>query len=385
MVLSANDGQSEAVSSVSLHYALKYGVSVEVLNALIETKPALLLETDSLKCTPLHAVFLLDNEEYESLGIIRSLLTTPGENATKIKDSLDRLPLHIAASKGASNAVLELLIDAYADGCYRQNKDGDLPIHLLVRSGKASSAALELLIRPIMKNETICRIPGSVGLELPFHIAVEYNCSFKILETLLITFGKAASIPRRKPSKEGKHQSSVYALTMIEELKSTFGAQNASLGSEISPKEAAKIEMAKADIDLRSDLIFLHNPLVTPGDNSDKNELEYRKDPNRIRRLQNLIRREAIECVERSELNGDVHLSEMARLAWFFFCTFDNESDPYDHYASAVAKILRDMPTSVVTFLAKIQNPLSPHIPMVDSAIPSCKRIILNRILFVGR
>ena len=384
MVLSANDGQSDIISGVTLHYALKNGVSVEVLNALIETKPVLLLETDSFKCTPLHAVFLLDNEEYESLGIIRSLLTTPGENATKIKDSLDRLPLHIAASKGASNAVLELLVDAYADGCYRQNKDGDLPIHLLVRSGKATAAAIELLIRPIMKNETICRIRGSVGLELPFHIAVQYNCSFKILETLLITFGEAASIPRRKPSKDGKPQTSKYALAMIEEYKSTFGSQHESLDSEMSPKEAARVEMTKADIDLRSDLIFLHNPLVTASDSDDK-ELDYRKDPNRIRRLQNLIRREAIDCVERSKVNDNIYLSEMARLAWFFFCTFDNESDLYDHYASAVDRILRDLPTSVVTFLAKIQSPLSPHMPMVDVAIPSCKRIILNRILFVGR
>ncbi len=47
--------------------------------------------------------------------------------------------------------------------------DGDLPLHLLVRSGSATQVTVELLLRPIIGNPTICSYPGSVGINLPLH------------------------------------------------------------------------------------------------------------------------------------------------------------------------------------------------------------------------
>jgi hypothetical protein len=47
--------------------------------------------------------------------------------------------------------------------------DGDLPLHLLVRSGNATQVTVELLLRPIMSNPTICSYPGSLGINLPLH------------------------------------------------------------------------------------------------------------------------------------------------------------------------------------------------------------------------
>ena len=47
--------------------------------------------------------------------------------------------------------------------------DGDLPLHLLVRSGSATQETVELLLRPIIHNPTICSYPGSVGVNLPLH------------------------------------------------------------------------------------------------------------------------------------------------------------------------------------------------------------------------
>lgn len=137
---------------------------------LIAANPSSLLEVDDQGRTALHTIFFLD--KFPSLSIMKTLLTSPGENATKLKDLSVRLPLHIAASRGANEATLRLLVEAYADGCYRVNKEGDLPLHLLVRSGRATTASVELLIRPILDNETICRIQGSQGLELTLHIAI---------------------------------------------------------------------------------------------------------------------------------------------------------------------------------------------------------------------
>jgi len=47
--------------------------------------------------------------------------------------------------------------------------DGDLPLHLLVRSGQATQVTVELLLRPIIQNPTICAYTGSTGVQLPLH------------------------------------------------------------------------------------------------------------------------------------------------------------------------------------------------------------------------
>lgn len=114
--------------------------------------------------------------------------------------------------------------------------NGDLPLHLLVRSGSATRATVELLIRPIIYNPTICAYPGSVGVHLPLHsessisrvpfldtislfrslidpaiasdpcpvpllilyaVAAEYRCSYKILEGLLTSYSDAARTQRQ--------------------------------------------------------------------------------------------------------------------------------------------------------------------------------------------
>lgn len=102
------------------------------------------------------------------------------------------LPLHIATEHGAGEALLCLLVEAYPDGCYRMNKDGDLPIHLLLKSSAAKMTSVELLLRPTMQNKSICRIGRSKGMNLLLHIAAEYQCSFQVLEKLLQMYGEAA-------------------------------------------------------------------------------------------------------------------------------------------------------------------------------------------------
>ena len=106
--------------NLPIHYALKVGVSEKMLHSLIETNPVALLDTDSEKRTPLHAAFDSPRMPPPSIDIIQALLTSPGVNATHLKDSSGRLPIHLAAEHGAGEAILRVLVDAYADGCYRR-------------------------------------------------------------------------------------------------------------------------------------------------------------------------------------------------------------------------------------------------------------------------
>lgn len=109
-----------------------------------------------------------------------------------------------------------------------------------------------------------------------------------------------------------------------------------SLGEEVSSavkrrdsikkKGSAYRTLGLADFDLRSDLIFVHNPDVP------KTQLPFmptffRDEPDRIERLKSVIRREAIECSRVENFaTEDVALTDMAKLAWSWMCCDDNYS-----------------------------------------------------------
>lgn len=164
-------------------------------------------------------------------------------------------------------------------------------------------------------------------------------------------------------------------------------------------RDLAVNDMLSADFDLRSDLIFVYAPLVeSPGG------LPYRHDRRRIKRLKNLIRREAIQIAERhgenisaagnnvddnsegddtnSTSNVPNGLTDMARLAWCFLCSHN------DAYINDARATLRGLYTPAVSILAQAVNPHSTpvgDIPIVDSASAKCKELIQSRLRFVGR
>ena len=390
-----NTTLSVSNNTFPIHLALKFGASIETLNALIALDSSHLVKKSEHGCTPLHYVFLISDKIRPTIAMIKSLLTTPGENAARLKDSEDRLPLHIAAERGAEAAILELLIEANVDGCYCKNKDGDLPIHLLIRSGNATSSMVEMLLTPMIDSETICQIPGSQGLELPLHIAVEYNCSYKVIESLLLSYGQAALVPRKRSGPNGQPSSQMFALDIFESnrkkefpnispitQKSLSSYRSVYSQNSMGTQERVRLDLKKADFDLRSDLIFVYNP-ITP-----KIAEVYRKDIVRIERLQSLIRKEAINCAKYRSLDEESNMSEMARLAWSFFCTYENPHDLNDEYSKVVGQILKGLPNPVVQILSDVINPFSSsseHMPMIDCATTKCKRLLSSRLLFVGR
>ena len=380
MLLAAKFGSGDSVGDVPLHYALKCGVSEDVLTSIITASPSALVDTDKEGRTPMHAAFLVSKEEPPALGVIRALLTTPGDNAIKLKDSSGRLPIHIATERGAGEAILRMLVEAHQDGCYRMNKYGDLPLHLLLKSGTATTTTIELLLRPMMQNDTICKIGGAQGTNLPLHIAAEYQCSFKVLERLLQTYGDAALVPRQKGKSKGNSEDdSEYALDIFENAKES-AVEDKDRKTSFRAKEA----VSSADFALRSDLIFVYNPLL----NDRKTGKPYRIDRERIRRLENMIKREASQCGEDRKINRRAKLSDMAQQGWIFLCTYNNRDEPSDNFAGTVRRILRGMSPNAVDVLAHAENPKSipmPNMMLKDCATPVCQLMIMSRLRFVGR
>ena len=391
MLLAAKFGSGDSVGDVPLHYALKCGVSEDVLQAIITASPAALVDCDNQGRTPIHAAFLLSKDEPPRLGVIRALLTPPGENAIKLKDWSGRLPIHIAAERGAGGAILKLLVDAYQDGCYRTNDQGDLPLHLLLKSGLATASSVELLIRPMMSNESICRIGGSRGTNLPLHIAAEYQVSFKIIERLLQTFGEAAERTRVFPAVEGEvEEEPQFALDIVENArgKTTRNVQEEDSActddSFLKAKCAAISDFRNAEFLLRSDLIFVYNPLLI----NRVTRTPYRSDRERIRRLETMIQREAVQCGDERKINCKAKLSDMAKQGWLFLCTYSNPDDPLDNFAGTVRRILRGLSAHAVDVLAHVENPKSlptANRMVKECATPVCKLLIMSRLRFVGR
>jgi len=385
LLLDAHFGSGDSVGDVPLHYALKCGVNEDVLNSIISSSPTALVETDKEGRTPMHAAFLLSKEKPPELGVIRALLRSPGENAIRLKDSTGRLPIHVAAERGAGEVLLRMLVEAYQDGCYRTNKYGDLPLHLLLKSGTATTTTVELLLRPIMQNESICKIKGSQGSNLPLHIAAEYQCSFKVLEKLLQTYGDAALAAKESGKSTGAEDTHAeYALDIFEKGRETEQSMESSDSSFFGAKEAAKMDMKSADFLLRSDLIFVYNPLLIDR----RNGKPYRSSRERIRRLENMIRREAAQCGEDRKVNRRASLSDMATQGWIFLCTYNNTEEPSDNFAGTVRRILRGMSANAVDVLAHVQNPKSipiPNMMIKDCATSVCQLLIMSRLRFVGR
>jgi len=378
-------------SNLPIHYALKVGVLERTVRCLIEANPTALLDIDSERRTPLHAAF--DSTRMPYLGIVQALLTSPGVNATHLKDSRGKLPIHIAAEHGAGEALLRVLVDAYADGCYRRTDDGDLPLHLLVRSGSATQVTVELLIRPMIHNPTICAYPGSLGVNLPLHIAAEYRCKYNIFEGLLSSYSEAAHTRRQlmqqpDTKSEGRQKKyAQYALEMFEEgrgadnrsldMKSTLGAKS---NDPSINKGSTEMALEEADFNLRSDLIFVHNPNV-PKSSRPYLTTYYRDENERIRRLAAVIKREAVLCSKKLSRGEDVELTEMANLAWCWMCS-------NDRYSEVISDIVLAIPVKAVRFLALTENPKSEPIqntPIKDCSTPRCALIIKSRLSFLGR
>ena len=363
------------LDSCVLHHSIKNNASIEVLRTIIELNPKSLVEADENGMTAMHVALVHLNSDI-TIELIKSvLLITPGENACKYKDSLGRLPLHIAAENGASVEILQALVEAYADGCYRQNKDGDLPLHLLEKSGNANASTLEMLIRPIMANESICRVEGSKGCDLPLHIAARYRCSFDVLEKLLRTYGDAAGVPCKR-----EEYMDTSALYLYEE------------GKPMAVLNGNKKKLEKKNYE-SSDLIFVYNPMLSPPikrnpeekDSTDTHlaTVPYRKDKKRISRLANVIINEAI-LVADEEIIGEkkkVDICDTARLAWAWMTTYENKEDDDDYYTTVEA-ILNNLSSPALKVLAFLE--WNGKI-IKDCALPKCKELIINRIRFVGR
>jgi hypothetical protein len=337
-----------------------------------------------------------------------------GVNALQVKDSGGNLPLHIATAVGAPYSIVELLVRHYADGCYRRTLAGDLPVHLHVMSGNATTSSVELLIAPLANSPSGLRAFSSKGFVLPIHVAVQYQVNIDVLSRMCRTYPLGARETRNSSfSSQGPLE--VYALDILEEAREDIMAQ----------RSDDLLEQFNA----KSDLLFVYFPdavsilphrskrTVESSDNSDYSgspSLLFRKEAERIRRLECMIKNEVTSMQEKQMLvQGSCRLSETAYLAWIWLATFrSHDDDPDDNYVENIRRILDGLHHDAVKFLACInvdQQLFSPPhrvihlfdidltecsfqalsarraLTVQDCASRECSALLSDKLRFIGR
>jgi len=337
-----------------------------------------------------------------------------GVNALQVKDSGGNLPLHIATAIGAPCSIVELLVKHYADGCYRRTLAGDLPLHLHVMSGNATTSSVELLIAPLANSPSGLCAFSSKGFVLPIHVAVQYQVNIDLLSRMCRTYPLGARETRNSSfSSQGPLE--VYALDILEEAREDIMAQ----------RSDDLLEQFNA----KSDLLFVYFPdavsilphrsksTMESSDHSDYTgspSLLFRKETERIRRLECLVKKEVIAMQEKHMFGqGNCRLSETAYLAWIWLATFrSHDDDPDDNYVENIKRILDGLHYDAIKFLACInvdeQLFTPPHrvvhlfdidvadfsfqavsarraLTVQDCASPECAALLSDKLRFIGR
>jgi len=134
--------------------------------------------------------------EHDALVPIKSLLAKHPEGADTMMlrptgRSGGGIPLHVACRINASGAVIVALLSNNFNSSKKSDANGDLPIHLLLRSGtQVSGAVVQALLDTYPTAATRADMYG----DLPLSVALKHECKPEVVKTLLMHNPDAAKV-----------------------------------------------------------------------------------------------------------------------------------------------------------------------------------------------
>jgi len=148
-----------------MHIACHFGASLEVLRILAEAYPESMKSMDKRGRTPLH--FALGNVERPVTPAAVLLLLS--SNAGKYPDMGGMLPLHYACAYGASEAVLNVLLEGNHETITARDNKGRTPLHYAM--GNCTRDASPAIVRTLLlNNPLVVNMVESEGGFLPLHM-----------------------------------------------------------------------------------------------------------------------------------------------------------------------------------------------------------------------
>ena len=309
---------------------------------------------------------------------------------------------------------LDIVTPTNLGACLVQDKEGDLPVHLLTRRliewealwqekinsleeiELASDAAkftrlhktmgecVDVVLNPIVRNSLACRSRGRLGSRiLPIHSAAMFAVPYDTMELLLEAYPESAGVPCDLQGLAAHIPNQSLPLELLERQRSEWlpDCADAKAGVDVTLRNASSddgvggIRWSKStlnrqnqaeDLIRRSDLLLAYYPNILP----------FRRDTARLERLELMIRASAQRSIEPQEGKAN-DFDPAARSAWIWMCTFDDPLDDKDTYVANVQRIVDALDIPCVKFLASIDTP---HGTVIDTAQPECRQIIQSRL-----
>jgi len=298
--------------------------------------------------------------------------------------------------------IVGIVLNAYEEGALMVDRNGDLPAHLLAKQlwewekhfkenylnehGREEKLdifinrkqhkelkylfrevsfihreCIQSLLQPIHNIRSLCRAKGSKGILLPIHIAALYGVKFEIVQGMIEAYEEGVSL-RCEDSLNGLRP--ILPLELLDRHKPK--KKHIELAKTDTPKAKAKKMNSIDTFHRASDLMFMYFPNVTL----------YRNDPKRLRRIENMIRKEATDDQSDS-------LPAEVEAIWVWMNTFqmeeseENVNSEYDipDYSQSVKNIVKELNLTAFSKLAKVQSPKH-NTDLIEAAIPSCARVL---------
>jgi len=134
--------------------------------------------------------------EHDALVPVKSLLAKHPEGADTMMlrptgRSGGGIPLHVACRTNASGAVITALLSSNFSSAKRSDANGDLPIHLLLRSGTDVSGAV---VQALLDTYPTAATRADMYGDLPLSVALKHECKPEVVKTLLMHNPDAAKV-----------------------------------------------------------------------------------------------------------------------------------------------------------------------------------------------
>jgi len=313
---------------------------------------------------------------------------------------------HLINDISMFRSIIEIVARAFKEACAVPDKNSDLPVHLLARrllewesewhfkfengsilSGenmakltrlhREMALSIDIVLEPIAATRASCRRRGSVGRILPLHIASIFMVQYNTLEIVLATYPEAATVPCDLNALQSVFKSDALPLELLESRRhqnlsdeSVKHDQETKTGKDGVKWTQSVMDNGSHAEDLvrRSDLIFAFYPSILP----------FRKDADRMQRIESLIRAEAKFHAEMSDFDDSL-FDPAARSAWVWMCTFDESTaDEKDSYVSSVEHIVNSLDLNAVKKLSAMKTFRGQKV--LDIAISPCAEVIRSRL-----
>jgi len=313
---------------------------------------------------------------------------------------------HLINDISMFRSIIEIVARAFKEACAVPDKNSDLPVHLLARrllewesewhfkfengsilSGenmakltrlhREMALSIDIVLEPIAVTRASCCRRGSVGRILPLHIASIFIVQYNTLEKVLATYPEAATVPCNLNGLQSVFKSDALPLELFESRRNQNVSDELVKHDQKAKKGKYGVKWTQSvmdngshaeDLVRRSDLIFAFYPSILP----------FRKDADRMQRIESLIRAEAKFHAEMSDFDDSL-FDPAARSAWVWMCTFDESmADEKDNYVLSVERIVNSLDLNAVKKLSAMKTYGGKKV--LDISISPCAKVIRSRL-----